>query len=169
MKIFKYNYIYIVVFLFLVSSNLIAQETENQKILLDINEKYNAYEATKLLNLMLDVSESDSFRLEREDKDQMGMRHEKFTQYYQDIKVEYTAIKIHYKEEIANLLTGEYINAEKYIWDDDKMYSMYNELGYLNENELVIVKDYFNQEEENYHLAYKFDIYALEPLSRDYI
>jgi len=179
--------------LFLVSSNLIAQETENQKILLDINEKYNAYEATKLLNLMLDVSESDSFRLEREDKDQMGMRHEKFTQYYQDIKVEYTAIKIHYKEEIANLLTGEYIkdislsiqpklsmetafnlakeyiNAEKYIWDDDKMYSMYNELGYLNENELVIVKDYFNQEEENYHLAYKFDIYALEPLSRDYI
>jgi Zn-dependent metalloprotease len=73
------------------------------------------------------------------------------------------------------------VNAKKYAWEtvEEKMKQEKN-LGakaalaiewneYQPEGELVIVKDFNKKELAEMRLAYKFNIYAFEPLSRDWV
>jgi Zn-dependent metalloprotease len=112
------------------------------------------------------------------------VKHEKYQQYYNGIKVEEGLINVHYTNNIAYSLNGLYldninisinpevvntealsnalklINAETYYWDE---YGMVTK----PEGDLVIVK--LDSVQNSYHLAYKFIINAIKPVSSDLI
>lgn len=127
----------------------------------------------------------------------LGWQHEEIRLNYKNIPIEYSLIKIHRLNGSIKSINGEYyknidinteptisekqaleralseINADLYIWqsNEDKWLSIIGEedLKSSPEGELVICQNYLNKNDENLHLAYKFDIYALKPLSRDYV
>lgn len=75
-------------------------------------------------------------------------------------------------------MARQFIGAEKYMWEDPqqelwaKKIAGNNEASFLPEGELVIVDNYLTSDREKYRqptLAYKLNVYAMEPLSRDYI
>ncbi len=132
-------------------------------------------------------------------KDEFGFTHDRFVQFYKGIKVEYSDIRVHSKNGSVVSVNGDYTNAadidiipilekdeaitkalqfvkaKKYKWEipseniwlqdltNDK-----NATFYPNP-ELVICKNHLDLKDSTFHLAYKMDIYASEPLSRNYI
>ena len=116
---------------------------------------------------------------------------EKFQLYYDGIKVQYVVYTTHSQKGKMESLSGnifpisdvttqptlsaasalnsalKHTNAEKYMWDDAE---------YVKENaykkpqgELVLVPIEQNDGSFKLLLAYKFDIYAAQPLSREYV
>ena len=77
-------------------------------------------------------------------------------------------------ENIAFDKAKEYINAEQYIWEnkDEYSYLELTEQEYLKnppKGEVIICKNYMNPDNTKLSLAYKFEIYATTPLSRNYV
>ena len=79
-------------------------------------------------------------------------------------------------EEEALLKALEYIDAEIYMWEneDNEEWAKQTEPNgtFYPTGELVYIKDYFNEDlslKFQTVLAYKFNIYAQKPLSRDYV
>ncbi len=74
-----------------------------------------------------------------------------------------------YGSEIALNYALSYLNSSKYIWQDNSdKYDFLNEMGkgYLKEKpkgELVLCGNYKNKEDQKVHLAYKFNIWSIEP------
>ena len=130
-------------------------------------------------------------------KDNLGFTHEKFQQYYNGVKVEYGMYSVNKKNNVLHSMNGEYIHvdpnlktkpllsenealkfalefigAKKYMWQnpDNELFAKKTEKAgtYYPHGELVIVKNYFSDINEIV-LAYKFNIYAEIPLSRDYV
>ncbi|MEP7109867.1 MAG: M4 family metallopeptidase [Ferruginibacter sp.] len=111
---------------------------------------------------------------------------QKFQQYYKGIKVEHGIINVTGKDgntamiqmefypvedgfKIAPLLNEsaareaaiQHVAAKKYAWQEN------DALSPLSRGELVIIADFIHNGKMT--LAYKFDIYAIEPLSRAYV
>lgn len=131
--------------------------------------------------------------------DNLGFRHERFVQYYKGIKVENSDIRVHYKNdsvvsangdyadvngiEITPIITKEeaiekaknYVKAKKYIWENINetkwLQKITNDttVTFYPNPQLVISKNYLNYSDTGWYLAYKIDIYAIEPLRREYI
>ena len=79
-------------------------------------------------------------------------------------------------EEEALQKALDYIGAEKYMWEDEQNEIFAREFEpngtFYPHAELVYVKDYYNEDLSKKFqtvLAYKFNIYAQEPLSRNYV
>lgn len=128
-----------------------------------------------------------------------NLKHEKYHLYYNGIKIEYSDIRVHYENDKVVMINGdyvpeinisikpeitkeyainkalEYIGADKYIWENqEENIWLQNKFGekeatFYPQPELVICKNYLSQSDTSYHIAYKMDIYAISPLSRDYI
>jgi Zn-dependent metalloprotease len=124
---------------------------------------------------------------------------EKYQQYYKGIKVEHGVINLNYKRGSLKSLSGEYhkietlsttpsiseqyalsqvlshVNAKKYKWqlpEEEKMLKTTTgklDATHYPKGEIVICKDYLGKNMHKPVLAYKFDVYAVEPLRRDYI
>ncbi len=124
-----------------------------------------------------------------------GEEHTRYNQFYNGIKVEYGVVTTHGKNGKTNIITGEYFNiednfstvprlssttalaraiafvgAQKYSWQDPA----FNNTPFANEpkSELVICKNFKEADSDSkplMELAYKFAIYASEPLRYDYI
>lgn len=84
-------------------------------------------------------------------------------------------------EDQALAIAKNQVGAKKYAWEEvqqriatsnnaNEKKLLQNLLReYLPKGELVIVKDFTNKTVTEMHLAYKFNLYAAEPLSRGYI
>lgn len=127
----------------------------------------------------------------KERKDKLGLTHERLLQYYKGIKVDDSDIRVQYKNDSVVSVNGvytketginitpildketaikkalEFVNARKYKWLLN--YTSDDTATFYPDPELVICKNRFNPEDTIFHLAYKMDIYAIEPLSRNYI
>lgn len=120
--------------------------------------------------------------------------HVSFTQYYKGIKVEGTQYHVHYKDNVAESINGNfrtitatdvvpgisertalanalaYVGAESYMWENEenetwlKREQQDSTATFYPKSELVI---YFSDSIPI--LTYKFNIYANKPLSRNYI
>ncbi len=131
--------------------------------------------------------------------DNLGYMHERFIQYYKGIRVENSDIRVHYKNDSVVSANGDYVDlkgiditptiskekaieyaknyvkAQKYIWEDANESKWLQEItkdnsaSFYPNPQLVISKNYLNPEDTGLYLSYKVDIYAKEPLSRDYI
>lgn len=157
-------------------------------------KKLSSTEILGLLKDSLGVRDGNSLHLLKTVKDDLGFEHQYYDQYYQGVRVEYGKYSVHLKAGQIDYVTGNYqpvkgisakpklqknaalasalklIGATKYIWEDDKeqqdlkRISGKDSASYFPKGELTIIKDIFGRSEE-YRLAYKFDIYALSPVS----
>ncbi|WP_452598853.1 M4 family metallopeptidase [Pontimicrobium sp. MEBiC01747] len=182
--------------LFLLSLTIYAQENaEHKKIFIELNEEGESFSnIMEVLKSKFDVSDNNSLLNTKTFNDSYGFKHKEYQQYYSNIKVEHSVLKMHLKNEAMVSVTGEfvsnlsldtkpqisepdafkkalgYVNAETYIWDDSEMYQWYLSENNSQVGELVICKNFLSENEINqYELAYKFDIYSLVPLSRAHI
>ncbi|WP_196895792.1 M4 family metallopeptidase [Aureivirga marina] len=142
----------------------------------------------------LKLNPEDTFIKIKQFNDDLGFIHEKYQQYYKGIKVEFATYSAHFKSGKLNSMNGEmyrikdlntspsisasqafnnalrHIGATNYLWEypqSAKAMDNYEK----PQGELVIIPNYETVEngrdiEDNVKLAFKFDIYATNPLSR---
>ncbi len=139
---------------------------------------------------------NDDFKTLSKETDAMGQSHIKHQQFYKGIKVENGVYITHAKDGIIQSMSGDYIpmdenfnakanlseenaldialasvSAKEYMWQTDDADDYYGKVKgkYAPAGELVIIEDFkatSKSEKVIPHLAYKFDIYATQPLSR---
>ena len=149
----------------------------------------SAFDGKAILNSKLEMGGKDQWETTGFDADHLGFQHQKFQQYYDGIKVEGGTYAIHSKDGEVKSLSGSFrtvtdlntvpdltersayekalahVGAQEYAWQKN------NSLGYTDmpepTGELVV----FTSPEGKYapRLAYKFDIYASQPLYRAYV
>ncbi len=133
------------------------------------------------------------------EKDDLGYVHERYTQYYKGIKVENSDVRVHYLNDLFVSANGEYIDipnidvsvilskenaiqkaiehigAKEYMWEDEKENNWLKNItndktaSFYPNTEIVICKNSIDFQDTTFHIAYKIDIYAKEPLSHDYV
>ena len=129
--------------------------------------------------------------------DKLGYKRFAYQQKHNGVKVEGAVWLIHEKDGLAKTANGNLVknlnvattaslseeqalqyalnsvNAEVWAWEDDNFSAMSeSEAGFYPQGELVLVSPDFargNASAESYVLAYKFDVFAVSPLSRHYI
>jgi bacillolysin len=161
---------------------------------IEFNPKSNLYrleQADQALKLHLNLNPEDELKKFKEETDNLGFTHQRYNQFYKGVKVEHGSYIVHAKGGILNTMNGEikkienlvvnpslsesaalrkalsFVNAKSYMWQVPAQ-----EATFLPKGELVIVENHLATEKEKSMqpvLAYKFDIYAQQPLSRDYI
>jgi len=157
---------------------------------------YAASDAQRALREQLPVSADDQFLPARIEADQIGFTHQKFSQFYKGVKVEHADYTVHAKggaiesisgdfEKITGLNTTptlsaaaalghalDFVGARRYMWQDPAEEAGLKQLEnnpsatYRPEGELVIVRSNLSGQQV---LAWKFNIYAKQPVSRAYI
>ncbi len=147
----------------------------------------------KVFQEQLKISNDDTFSKIRSQSDKLGYVHERYQQYYRNLKVEFGTYTLHAKGNKVESMSGEFyniqnvdivpglskkqafqkaidhINAENYLWEyPEAAQAMDN---YQKPEGELLILPVFDQKTSttNYKLAYKFDIYATNPLSRGYL
>ena len=134
----------------------------------------------------------------KEISDELGEVHFKIQELYKGIKIEHAIINVHSKDEKIISFNGEYCNflsadispkineiiafkkacefigAEKYMWQDSNEYKalLKNEnkdYSPLPKAEVVFCRNFNDLTKVDFRLAYKFDIYASLPISRNLV
>ena len=151
-------------------------------------------DADNLFRSNLEMSSNDMLIKIATETDQLGITHDKYQQYHKNLKVEHSTFTVHGKSGNAEMLTGEYrqvigvnatpaiseqqalssalnfVGAEKYMWQNEanEAFAKENEARgtYKPKGELVVIEEYYKQTGQM-RLAYKFDIYAAAPISRN--
>jgi Zn-dependent metalloprotease len=136
----------------------------------------------QVFQAQLNLANGNDLRVKQQFVDQLGIQHTRYQQYYNGVKVEDGDYIVHSTGGIVNAMNGHYadlktfsvkprlsaaaaltkaiayVGAKTYLWENAQEANM---IGYTKPaGELVII---------NQKLAYKFDIYALNPISRSYI
>lgn len=152
-------------------------------------ESLSAFQKEDVMRSFIELSENDELRTIGFDTDHLGFQHEKLQQFYQGVKVEGGTYTIHSKDGVVTSLTGNFltvndlsvkpilsernaferalshVDATQYVWEEG------NSLGYRDfetpTGELVVIAH--PQGKVAPKLAYKFDIYASEPLYRAWV
>jgi len=158
------------------------------------NSSFNASDHRKLFKEQLKVNDRVNFSKIKSERDNAGYKHDKYQMFYDGVKVEYATYTIHSEGERLQSMSGEYydiqdvdvtpklsgsaafrkavqhIGAQSYLWEDPESAS---KIGYEKpEGELVLLPtgkfEAVNEKsfKEEVRLAYKFDIYATNPVSR---
>ncbi|TPE45937.1 M4 family metallopeptidase [Pontibacter mangrovi] len=183
-----------------------VQEAHGAPTLIDFkangNQKLRASEAPQALRSYLGMQPGEELKLKKQETDKLGFVHQRYTQYYQNVPVEYADLTIHSKNDVVQAMSGEfkhvkgldtkpalperaalqkaisYVGAKTYAWQDKDQEAWIRKdrnnpkATFLPEGELVIVRNYLSSDKEKQGqqtLAWKFDVYALEPLSRAYV
>jgi Zn-dependent metalloprotease/chitodextrinase len=155
-----------------------------------IDKVYKTNQKQLLFKEQLNLKTKDKLIFTKSEKDKLGFTHEKYQQYYNNVKVDFAKPTLHIKNGEIKSLSGEFyeiknlkttptisksvafqkaisnIGAKSYLWENSKNSKLIN---YTKpQGELVILPGYIISKKEN-KLAYKFDIYATNPISRGYV
>ena len=144
------------------------------------------------LKAVLHAKSTDEFRLIEETKDELGISHLRFQQYYKGIKVEDSEYLIHGKDGVIENINGDfkrvnipsitptinekqalskaldYVDAQKYKWEDERFEKFIKErknnpdATYYPSGELVVAQSYF-EGDNDLRLSWKFSISSLIP------
>ncbi len=160
-------------------------------------EKRSWASPEQFLKLMLKAKKEDGFHLIQLRKDDLGITHIAFQQYYKEIKVQGANYLLHGKNSIevmngnfvelniqdvvAKITVGSamktaisFVGAKKYKWEDQaseefvKKDRSDSNASYFPKGELVICKALLKPEMD-WRLAWKFTISALEPNTEQYV
>ena len=165
--------------------NNVQEAKAHQKALKISTVNTNEEAAIKLFSKEYNLNDNYSFSQIYFSTDKIGLKHEKHQQFYKNIKVEFGIVITHTNANGVYLINGElynannlnviptlsshqsfnaalqHINAVKYMWEDTEQAHL---MDYKKpEGELVIFPNLSSQES---HLAYKFDIYSINPVAR---
>lgn len=184
-------------------SNTLYAQTKSAWFKIDTTEvKIKPINANKFLKAELNLQNDIEVR-KYSDKnpktDELNQKHEKYHLYYNGLKIEFSDIKVHYKNDNLFLINGDYVSelnislipkitietaiakalefvgAEEYIWEKPEENILLQEKTKEGESpfypqpELVICKNYLSLNDTAYHLAYKMEIYAISPIRRENI
>ncbi len=164
----------------------VLSQTENgipNHIVFDKTNSYQKGEINQLFEQQLATRSDDEFVLLNSKVDNLGFEHLKFQQYHKGIRVEFSTYTVHLdRDGVVKSITGEmsdastasstasisesvalsaainYIGAKEYLWQQSRTAS-------VPKGELVYLDNPGDDVEET-ELAYKFDVYATEPISR---
>ncbi len=138
-------------------------------------------EMESLFKEIFHMKEEDEYRMLKKETDQIGILHEVYQQYYKGIKIEGAIYKVHIKDGQTQLLSGHYfdiftdLDINPKIGEFQALANAYQHAKVqtsanwydIPKAELVILAD--PQGKELPHLAYKFNIYSMDPLYRAYV
>ncbi len=169
-----------------------------QWLKLDNNQQVSAKQLATNKSL-LKLQPEDELQLLKTNNDALGYRHYRYQQTYKGIPVESAIYLIHEKNHTVKQANGKlvhdlklstkpalteaealkaaltHLNAILYAWEDAaheqsiKQVKNQDDATFYPKGELVIVDPEFKQQAANHHLAYKFDIYAIEPYTRQVV
>lgn len=144
-------------------------------------------EATAEFLQKFNLDENNTFQATIVNQDRAGMKHEKMQQYYHGIKVEFGTLIVHTKNNAVKSINGEvyngngvnlsptlspqeafekataYVGAQQYLWSNPAEAAAMNYSKPTGELVLLPEMDTYSG---LVNLAYKFDIYATQPVSR---
>ncbi len=172
-----------------------AQQKVFPKLInLEANQKFTLNQAADLLKATYQVSADVDFIEIRNFSDQLGMQHIKYQEYYKGIPVTFAHFYVHANGNQIKSLNGDYfdvdglqitpnltpqaafqravaaVGASEYMWENPQEAALMN---YSRpQGQLVILPDFQHKNSKTQRqarLAYKFDIYATNPVSRAYI
>ena len=156
------------------------------------NSSYKATDAQNAFKEQLQLKDNSSFSKVKSETDKLGVSHDKFQLFYQGIKVEFSTYSLHSKVGKLESMSGEFyqldnintraslskeqafaralkqVGAAKYLWENaaEANFNNYKKPT----GDLVILplvdEDNTGKKVEQFRLAYKFDIYATNPVSR---
>ena len=144
------------------------------------------------------LTSADSLRFEREEVDARGERHQRYQQWHHGIPVEHGQLTTHYQGIRLAGLSGELkappqgvtprlteavarqqalaaVGATRYMWQDPADEAALRLLlhdptaSYFPTGSLTWVEDWLSPIRRGVVLAWRFDIYAAEPLSREWV
>jgi Zn-dependent metalloprotease/chitodextrinase len=176
--------------------NVLKKTTNEKGIptLITFNSKstYKAGDYQQLFKDQLGIKDNSNFAKIKSETDKLGVSHEKFQLFHNGIKVEFATYTLHSSAGKINSINGEFyktdllnaiptlskdqaftkalqqIGAQKYLWETPEDAKMFNykkpvgELVWLP----ILNGDTSNTKDTPLRLAYKFDIYATQPVSR---
>jgi bacillolysin len=162
--------------------------------LITFNEKsaYTSSDFQKVFQDQLGLKQNQNFSRIKTESDPSGFTHEKFQLFHQGVKVEYATYTLHSKNGKLASMSGEFYNlneistspslskqaafnravshigAKYYLWENTADAAAMNYTKPAGE--LVLLPSMQEQGQkrttDNVRLAYKFDMYATNPLSR---
>jgi bacillolysin len=160
------------------------------------DSKKDAANAKQVIKNYLKASINHEFKVEKSETDKLGFTHTKHGQYFKGIKVEFGSYITHARNGLIETMNGDYkkiddvfsvkpaltetlalnaalesIGADEYMWQTEDAADYYSKVKgkYLPTGELVIVENFQGNtkiEKTQPKLAWKFNIYATQPLSR---
>lgn len=173
-------------FVLLLIQSGFAQTTpaKKQASQIKLQEKVSVSQQSSVFQRTFDMTAADELRTVRTEADYIGFTHEKFQQYYNGIKVEGATYTVHSRNGLIESMSGDYwkisdvdvnpslsnttalnaalsfVGARQYAWEDAVKadYPDYQKPT----GELVILAD--PESKMQARLAYKFEVYATEPL-----
>lgn len=179
------------VFLIFVSANYAQQERSTKLIRLDETSKHQLSEAEFLIKESLKLSSDDDLVLVKSEADQLGFTHNVYQQYFNGIKVEFGKYIAHAKNgniqsmngnifevgkvKVSSNITNEialqraisYVGAEKYLWESPEQARIMDDYQRPAGELMILPAEVFKGNKAR--LVYKFDVYAIQPVSRAYI
>lgn len=162
-------------------------------LVLDETQNFTLQNSSQLFKEVLNPSPQTSFATVKQEQDNLGFTHQKLQQFYNGVKVEFGTLIVHSKNGAIQSLSSEYypiedfnvspgisntqafnralshIGAQNYMWEyPDAAKEMDNYTKPTGE--LVILPDFNSGRDvadiNTYRLAYKFDMFATNPMSR---
>ncbi|XLS29390.1 M4 family metallopeptidase [Flavobacteriaceae bacterium M23B6Z8] len=173
-----------------ISSRMTDDNGHPKLVVFQKSASYSLNAPMKVFREQLKLSDNDSYARLRSEVDRIGFTHEKYQQFYKGLKVEFATYSLHAKNGKVTSISGEYyevtdilttpklsnqeafaralshVGAKNYLWEYPgaaKEMDNYQK----PKGELVVLPLFDQQSRGNiYKLAYKFDIYATNPVSR---
>ncbi len=156
-----------------------------------VKEKRTVAEAADLLRHKMTLTSDEKYISQKQISDDLGMTHTQFQQTYKGLDVEFGRYNVHAKDGLIKSFNGDYysvgdldvnpkvakhqalelaiahVGAKEYMWDSpDAAIMQYSK----PKGDLVILPILKEKRgKPQIKLAYKFDIYATNPVSRAYI
>ncbi|MCT4622068.1 MAG: hypothetical protein N4A46_00500, partial [Schleiferiaceae bacterium] len=150
-----------------------------------LNQAQQGLNPQQIFNEIYQLSSDDHLELISVITDDVGQKHEKYQQEFKGIVVEGAQVTLHYKDNVPSMVSGYFseignlpvqtqmtnssalkaakqkVNAKTYAWEAGKSVHMHMEEPH---GELVVFTDPTGFTPSK--LAYKIDIYALDPIYR---
>lgn len=148
-------------------------------------------QSQQVLQQFLNSPENEIFEKTKSERDELGFVHDVYQQYVDGVKVEFATYKVHSKNGQIQSLNGDYysignistsptlsaeaglqkamahIGAENYLWEYPEAAKEMDDYQRPT-GELVILPAKMIDKAKD-RLAYKYDVYATNPISRGYI
>lgn len=158
------------------------------------NANYPVDSFEKILKNEFQIQDGVQFVKLYTEKDQVGFTHDKYQLYKNGVKIEFATFSVHSKNGKISAINGEtyktnnvatspeisaqdalqnaikHLNAKQYLWDNPAEAEKLD--NYKKPSGELVLLPMFNEEstelsdKSNLKLAYKFDIYATQPVSR---
>jgi bacillolysin len=167
---------------------------DNQPVLVAFNAEgkmaFQGMSGDQVLRQQLGLTNADQMVQRKAETDQLGFTHQKFAQYYQGIRVEHADYTVHAKGGTVESISGDFekiaglnitpsltadvalgralasVGARKYMWQTNEA----NAASFMPKGELVIVRNArVSATTGPLVLAWKFNVYAQQPISRAYV